>query len=55
MPWGKHKGTAMANLPAAYLLWCYHAIYFNRPDTRSPVSIYIHDNLDDLKAEMKKQ
>lgn len=21
MPWGKHKGTAMANVPAHYLLW----------------------------------
>ena len=21
MPWGKHKGEKLANVPAAYLLW----------------------------------
>lgn len=23
MPWGKHKGEAMANVPASYLVWCW--------------------------------
>ncbi len=23
MPFGKYKGTAMANIPATYLLWLY--------------------------------
>lgn len=22
MPWGKHKGTKLEDIPASYLLWC---------------------------------
>lgn len=47
MPWGKHKGTAMANVPANYLIWCYEN---NKCD--GPVKVYIEDNLELLKKEV---
>lgn len=48
MPYGKHKGIAMANVPASYLLWLYDNCY--NPDIRA----YIRDNMDALKQEIKK-
>lgn len=48
MPWGEHKGVAMANVPASYLLWCYKN---NKLDKQ--VKEYIVDNLDILKKEEK--
>lgn len=52
MPWGKHKGTAMANVPAAYLLW----IYANKkiPDNNE-VKVYAKENLNVLHAEMLRK
>lgn len=49
MPYGKHEGTAMANVPPKDLLWLYDN---NRCSI--PVRIYIEENLEDLKAEAKK-
>ena len=51
MPWGKHKGTKMANVPAAYLLFIYRVTYNNSYSEQHPVSMYIHNNLDALKLE----
>ena len=50
MPFGKHKGEKMANVPADYLMWLYdnNKCYGN-------VKKYIEDNLDVLKDEIKKQ
>jgi Uncharacterized protein conserved in bacteria len=50
MPYGKYKGQAMCNVPADYLLWLYEERKFNRE-----VRIYIEDNLQALKAEVKKK
>lgn len=48
MPFGKHKGKKMANVPAAYLLWLWN----NRDDTGvGEVWDYIKDNLEDIKIE----
>lgn len=47
MPYGKHKGTAMANVPAQYLLW----LYDNNKCTPE-VREYITDNLDALRLEI---
>jgi uncharacterized protein (DUF3820 family) len=38
MPFGKHKGTALANVPASYLLWIYDQPNF---DKGSPLGVYI--------------
>ena len=55
MPFGIHKGKAMANVPADYLMFIYRVTYNNQPYERFPVSIYIHENLDALKLEIKNQ
>lgn len=49
MPFGKHQGTALANVPAAYLLWCYENIALS-----PPMKEYIKDNFGALKAEVKR-
>lgn len=46
MPWGIHKGTKMANVPASYLLYMYDN---NKCDL--PVKEYIKENLEVLKKE----
>jgi len=46
MPWGKHKGIKMANVPASYLLWLYE-----NDKCDNLVKNYIRDNLDVLKQE----
>ena len=49
MPYGKHQGIAMANVPAEYLLWLY-----KEKKASKPVKQYIEDNMDVLKKEVKK-
>lgn len=48
MPFGKHKGTQMANVPASYLIWLY-----DNDKCSVEVREYIEDNLDVLKQEVK--
>jgi uncharacterized protein (DUF3820 family) len=49
MPFGKHKGTEMANVPATYLLWLWDN------DRMTPVvEKYIEANLELLEAEAEK-
>lgn len=57
MPFGKHKGEKMANVPASYLLWLYDE--YTMPNPRfgfihRDVLAYIEENLDVLKEEMKR-
>ena len=47
MPYGKHKGTKMANVPPDYLLWLYDN---NR--CSGEVKRYIFDNIDVLQSEI---
>ena len=49
IPFGKYKGTALANVPAATLLWCWENINLSEP-----MKEYIRDNLDALKQEAKR-
>jgi uncharacterized protein (DUF3820 family) len=49
MPFGKHRGTKMANIPAAYLLWL-----FNAGCENEAVKKYIINNLDGLNAEISR-
>lgn len=48
MPFGKHKGKPMQDVPASYL----HYLWSNGlSDEKSPVANYIRQNLDALKRE----
>lgn len=48
MPFGKHKGTPMQDVPASYLFW----LWTNGKEAeKSPVADYIRENLDALKKE----
>ena len=53
MPFGKYKGTAMANVPASYIMWVYGSV--SRTYASADVLDYIKDNLDALALEAKKQ
>lgn len=46
MPFGKHQGKKMEDVPASYLLWLW-----NENVTQPAVRAYIQDNLDVLKFE----
>lgn len=50
MPWGIHKGSRMANVPAQYLIWLYE-----NDKCRGEVKTYIVDNLDFLRLEIKQK
>lgn len=50
MPFGKHKGKKMANVPASYLLWLYE-----NGKCFGEFKEYIIDNLDVLKSEIKQK
>ncbi|WP_126244360.1 putative quorum-sensing-regulated virulence factor [Chitinophaga rhizosphaerae] len=49
MPFGKHRGKAMANVPAPYLLYLLNA-GIDHPGVKG----YILDNLDILNKEAAK-
>lgn len=49
MPYGKHKGEKMANVPASYLIW----LYDNNRCSGS-VKEYIKENYDSLIQEINK-
>lgn len=49
MPFGKYRGTTMANVPAVYLLWL-----FNKGCDHDGVKQYINSNLDILRKEASK-
>jgi uncharacterized protein (DUF3820 family) len=50
MPFGKYKGTEMANVPASYLIW----IYENNKCSLEVIK-YVRDNLDVLTEEVKRE
>ena len=47
MPYGKHKGVEMANVPAEYLIWLYE-----NDKCSDSVKEYIEDNIDILRSEV---
>jgi uncharacterized protein (DUF3820 family) len=52
MPFGKHKGKRMIDVPASYLLWLLDAL---KNDTRNvEVKQYLQENKEALKLEVKK-
>jgi len=48
MPFGKHKGVAMQDVPASYLHWLWTQRGY---DKGSPVGVYIEENLAALMKE----
>ena len=50
MPFGQYKGTALANVPAKYLLWCLSDLSNLSP----PLKAYIEKNEEVLEAEAKR-
>lgn len=51
MPFGKHKGEAIGDVPASYLLW-----FFEQPWARKyrPVYNYIFENKEYLEEENER-
>ena len=47
MPYGKHIGTKMANIPAHYLIWLHE-----NKKCSGVVKEYIEENIDVLKNEV---
>ena len=50
MPFGKHKGQPMADVPVKYLHWLWHE---SNREAKTPVGDYIKRNIDVLKTEDK--
>jgi uncharacterized protein (DUF3820 family) len=50
MPWGKYKGTALANVPAEYLIWLY-----DNNKAYGKLLFYIHRNMDVLHADAARE
>ena len=53
MPWGKHKGVPMQDVPASYLhwLWTNERDPMSRKAKTDPVAAYIERNLAALQRE----
>lgn len=47
MPFGKHKGEKLANVPASYLLWLYCKGELKPGALRD----YIDENMDEIRQE----
>lgn len=51
MPFGKHKGIPMQDVPASYLHWLW--TNGKKEDLECPVADYIRRNLQSLRMEHK--
>lgn len=52
MPFGKHKGKHLSDVPASYLLWLYEQ---NKYKPMTSLQEYIHKNLDVLEKEVEEK
>lgn len=50
MPFGKHEGKTMANVPAAYLIYLYDVMKVNHLGVKK----YIENNMQVLRSEVAK-
>ena len=50
MPYGKHKGTRMIDVPAKDLIWLYE-----NQRCSAQVMRYVVDNMDVLQEEIKRE
>lgn len=55
MPFGKHKGIAMANVPASYLFWLWENASVGVRKGFPQVFHYIKDNLQVIKQQMENE
>lgn len=55
MPFGKHKNTAMANVPAGYLLWLNEEANVKLRNAFPQMFMYIKENMDCLMEEHDKK
>ncbi len=57
MPFGKHKGEKLANVPASYLLWLNNEMDEKPPERREQIELkkYIESNLDVLRMERNRE
>lgn len=53
MPFGVHKGTEMANVPASYLIWVEDNVREN--SFTKKVLEYIEENRDAILLELKNE
>jgi len=57
MPYGRHEGVKLANVPAHYLIWLHDSISqdskINMSLTNKMLLKYIKENMDVLKQEVK--
>ena len=53
MPFGKYRGTEMANVPAYYLIYIYNKYDLDKTLQTRKVLEYIEDNLEILETELK--
>ncbi len=51
MPFGKHKGLPLSEVPDDYLLW----LYYDTNLKDGPLRRYIVENLDALNANTKQE
>lgn len=59
MPFGKHKGQEMINVPASWLIWFWKENETqwrrgNLNNQKNQLMLYIEDNMEVLKMELKK-
>ena len=50
MPFGKHAGTRMKDVPNSYLMWIYNNEFSWVEDNHPDVLDYIEDNLDGIES-----
>lgn len=51
MPWGKHQGKKMANVPSSYLLWLYEEGKLKDKEVKA----YVEDNLVVIRQQVKSE
>lgn len=54
MPFGKHMGIKLANVPAEYLMWLYDSSEQGKRLSDSKLAKYILENIEALRMEMVK-
>lgn len=50
MPYGKHRGEKLANVPAAYLIWMY-----DNKKLSPELKKYCEENIEVLKIQKKQE
>jgi uncharacterized protein (DUF3820 family) len=53
MPFGKHKGQPLKDVPASYLLWLYEQM--RRENDNVKLAFYVEENLNQLNQEAAEE